>query len=151
MVHYLAKEALLAHGLVKLATRLQLLLQTTQVAGLALVLPFGLIGACWGILIATVLGLGLAQWHLALGCGFTVQQLWAACQKSLQVTALALLPAAVLFVVLPATEDNHIRHILLSGGLTVLAWTLALRWVQHPLWHEVVHAAGPAMRRLAAR
>ncbi len=151
MVHYLAKEALLSHGLVKLATRLQLLLQITQIAGLAAVLPFGLIGACWGLLASAVLGLGLSQWHLARGCGFTGRQLWSACQKSLQVTAVSLLPAALLFVALPATEDNYVRHILLSAGLTLLCWTVSLRFMRHPLWHEVVHAAGPAIRRLAAR
>ena len=151
MVHYLAKEALLAHGLVKPATRLQLVLQLVQVMGLAAVVPYGLVGACWGMLASVTVGLGLSQWHMQQGTGLRWSALWAVCRPSLQVTAVALVPAALLFVLVPASEDNFFRHILASGVLTVGSWLLALRWTQHPLWHELVRAAAPLARRLVVR
>lgn len=151
MVHYAAKEALLAHGLVKPATRLQLLLQLVQVVGLLAVIPFGLVGACWGILASAVLGLCLSHWHLHQSTGLRWPALWAACHKSLLVAAIALTPTALLFALLPATETNYVRHILASGSLTVGGWLVALRWVGHPLWQELARAAQPITSRLALR
>lgn len=144
LVHYLAKEALLSHGRVALATRLQFTLQVAQVLGLAAVLPFGLIGACWGMLAAAVAGLALSQWHMAIGTQFRVQDLWDACRTSLWVTALALAPMGLLFASVTATEANYIRFLIAGGSLTTVAWLLALRATGHPLWSEVQRAIAMA-------
>ena len=148
LAHHLAKEALLSHGNVKLATRLQVLLQITQVLGLAAILPFGLPGACWGLLAAAVVGLALSQWHLHTGTVFTLAHLWSACRASLLVTALALAPMAILFFSIPATESNYLRYLLAGGSLTGLAWLLALKYTRHPLWSELSRASAPLRQRL---
>ncbi len=148
LMHHLAKEALLSHGNVKLATRLQVMLQVTQVLGLIAILPFGLVGACWGLLAAAVVGLALSQWHLHTGTGFTLGHLWSACRASLLVTALALAPMVVLFVVVPATEANYLRYLLAGGSMTALAWLLALRYTVHPLWAELSRAVAPLLQRV---
>ena len=150
LVHYLAKEALVSQGQVKLATRLQLLLQLAQLLGLALVLPFGLIGACWGLLGAALVGLGLSQWHLHTGTQFSLTLLWQACRGSLVVGAAALAPMAVLVLVMPASEHNYVRQLLLGGGATGVCWLLALRASAHPLWTDLVSASLAVRQRLAS-
>lgn len=149
LVHYLAKEALLSHGAVKLATRLQVLLQAVQVMGLAAVIPFGLPGAAWGLLGSALVGLLIAQWHLHTGTSLSLADLWRGCRGSLVVTSLALAPMALLSVVVPAHEGNYLRFLTAGGVLTALSWGLALRYAQHPLWAELVAAAQPIWRRLA--
>lgn len=149
LVHYLAKEALFANGQVKLATRLQVLLQVAQVIGLAAVIPFGLPGACWGLLASALVGLALSQWHLHTGTQFKLAQLWDACRSSLLVTLLALAPMLVAFVSIPATEANYLRYLLLGGTATAGCWLLALRYSAHPLWAELARAGAVVTSRLA--
>ncbi len=149
LVHYLAKEALLSHGRVQLATRLQVMLQVAQVVGLAAVIPFGLTGACWGMLASALAGLALAQWHLHTGTQFGVADLWLACRSSLLVTTLALAPMALIFVLIPATESNYLRYLLLGGAVTGCGWLLALRYSAHPLWAELAGAGAALANRLA--
>jgi O-antigen/teichoic acid export membrane protein len=141
LVHYLAKEALLSHGHIKLATKLQFMLQLTQIVGLAAVLPFGLEGACWGMLASAVIGLGLSQWQMHVGTGFRPGDLWQACRSSLQVSALALAPLVVVVVMVPATETNYIRYLIFTGALIACSWLAALRHVGHPLWAELMRVA----------
>ena len=149
LVHQLAKEALLSHGQVKLATRLQLLIQATQVIGLAAVVPFGLAGACWGMLASSVAGLLLSQWHLRSATGFQLSHLWQACRTSLTVTAIALAPMAVIFATVTATESNYIRYLALGGMATAISWLLGLRYSAHPLWDEILRAAAAARQHWA--
>lgn len=151
LVHQLAKEALLSHGQVKLATRLQLLMQLAQLAGLAAVIPFGLVGACWGMLASAALGLLLSQWHLHTVTGFRMADLWAGCRASLLVSTLTLAPMLVLSVVMPANEGNYIRYLLLGGSATVVCWLLAMHYFRHPLWIELARVARPVRDRLLLR
>lgn len=148
LVHYLAKEALLAHGQVERASRLQLLLQLVQLVGLAAVVPFGLAGACWGLLAASVAGLLISQAHMRQGTGWNLGMVWQGCRHSLGVTALALAPAALLAWLVPADEHNFVRHILVAGTATTLCWLLGLRMLQHPLWPELQRIALPLLARV---
>lgn len=148
LVHQLAKEALLAHGLVKPASRLQLLQQGVQLAGLMAVLPFGLMGACWGLLAAAAVNLVLAQQHLRAATGFGWAALWGALRGSLVVGGLALAPAALLQALLPMAEHNYLAHTAAGATLTALGWLLALRATGHPLWAEIARLGGPVLQRL---
>lgn len=149
LVHYLSKEALLAHGQVKFAARLQVVLQVVQVLGLTAVFPFGLAGVCWGLLASSVAGLAIAQWHLRVGTGLTIAQLWEGCRTSLPVAVLALAPTALFFVLVPATETNYLAHLVITGITTAGCWLVALYYAGHPLWDEIARAVAPAIGRLA--
>lgn len=150
LVHHLSREALLAHGQVALASRLQIVIQMAQFAGLAAVLPFGLAGACWGLCAAALVGLALSQWHLHHGTGFGLGTLWTACRPSALVALLALAPMAALAWAWPAGESNYLRFLACGGALTVSAWLLALRQTAHPLWDELLRAGRPLLQRLGA-
>lgn len=137
LAHYLAKDALLAHGHVKLATQLQFTLQAAQLVGLAAVIPFGLIGACWGLLAASVVGVVLSQWFMHAGTSFRWAQLISACWPSLWISTCALAPMAIVLATTATSESNYIRHLALSSALTIPAWLLALRLSGHVLWGEL--------------
>lgn len=151
VVHYLAKDALLSHGKVQIASRLQLLQQVAQLLGLMAVIPFGLPGACWGLLAASVMGLALSQWHLYVGIGLRLHHLRQACRLSALTSAGALAPALIMALAVPATEANYVWHLLISGASTVLCWLLALRLFGHPLWVELTRACIPLACGLVAR
>ena len=151
LVHYLAKEALLAHGLVKLSSRLQVLLQACHVLGLLAVIPFGLLGGCWGVLAASVAGLLISQWHLWTGVQLRWAHLWQACRGSFVVTAITLTPMLVSLPFVSATEANYGRFMVLGGATTALMWLLALRFTQHALWSELATVASAVAARIRAR
>jgi len=150
LAHYLAKDALLSHGHVKLATQLQFVLQAVQLVGLAAVVPFGLMGACWGMLASAIVGIAVSQWYMWQGTQFRWAQLWEACRSSVIVTVLSLAPMVAIFATVPATEGNYIRFLILGGSITTACWLLALRQVQHPLWAELSRA-GLALQSFAGR
>ena len=151
LVHYLAKEALLAHGLVKLSSRLQILLQACHVLGLLAVIPFGLLGGCWGVLAASVAGLLISQWHLWTGVQLRWAHLWQACRGSFVVTAITLTPMLVSLPFVSATESNYGRFMIFGGVATALMWLLALRITRHALWSELAAVAGVVATRVRAR
>ena len=148
LVHWLAKEALLSHGHVKLSSQLQVLLQGVHVLGLLAVIPFGLPGACWGLLLASLVGLGLSQWHLKIGVQLTWAHIWQACRGSLLVTAITLAPLAASVPLVTAGESNYVRYIVLAGVVTAPMWLLALRLTGHPLWAELSRLVGALQARL---
>ncbi|WP_395701265.1 oligosaccharide flippase family protein [Aquabacterium sp.] len=151
LVHQLSKEALMVQGGVKLASRLQALQQAVQLIGLAAVIPFGLPGACWGLLASQLVGLVLAQWHMHVGTQWRLRQLWQACRESLVVSAAALAPMALLEALWPGTEANYLRQMLLGAACTIVVWLWVLRASGHPLWTEIDTVAAPALRRLLRR
>ena len=151
LVHYLAKEALLAHGMVKLSSRLQVLLQLGHVLGLLAVIPFGLLGGCWGVLAAAVAGLLISQWHLWTGVQLRWAHLWQACRGSCVVTAITLTPMLASLPFVSATETNYGRFMILGGGATLLMWLLALRVTRHALWSELADVAGAVASRIRSR
>ena len=151
LVHYLAKEALLAHGLVKLSSRLQILLQACHVLGLLAVIPFGLLGGCWGVLAASVAGVLISQWQLWTGVQLRWAHLWQACRGSFVVTAITLTPMLVSLPLVSATESNYGRFMVLGGAVTALMWLLALRTTRHALWSEMSAVASAVAARIRAR
>ena len=151
LVHYLAKEALLSHGEVRRASRLQLELQSVQLAGLLAGLPFGLIGACWGLLAGQIVGLWLSQRALQATTGLRSLDVLAACRPSLLLAGLALLPQSALLLIDASTPRQELLWMFVGGILTAGAWLAAMHRLQHPLWFELSNMLGPAMARLRRR
>jgi len=147
VVHHLSRDALLAHGEVKLATKLQLLTQTVQVVGLLAVIPFGLTGACWGLLAAACLNLVLTQLALRKAIGLPWQSVAEACRPSLLVCVATCLPVAAWAWAIPPADQNFLTHLLVAGVLALASAVYAMRLTQHPLWPELVQVAMPAWQK----
>jgi O-antigen/teichoic acid export membrane protein len=150
VVHCLANEALLSQGQVRLSIRLQLMLQAAFVTGLLAAVPFGLLGACLGVLAASLLGLLLAQWHLHQGTGLSLAHTWQGCRGSLLVSTITLAPLLVSLAWVRADEHNFVRYIAVGGTVTALMWLTALRLSHHPLWAELCRLAKAVAGRLRA-
>lgn len=137
LVHAMSREALLAQGQARQANSLQLTLVVLQVLGLLLVVPFGLVGAAWGMVLAAACGLVVSQWFLARGIGLRASQLMYACGPSLVLCLGALLPAAAWALVTGVTLDNYIAFAIGGAVMTALCWLAMLRVTRHPLFDEL--------------
>jgi len=141
MAQHLASALLFALGLVRECNVLELKVQLLRVAGTLLVLPFGLVGACWGLVAAALAGAWLTQRAVRAAAGVTVGALWQATRKSAAVAVCSLLPVAVLVAWLPPDEGNYLRVGGAGAVLLVLGWLAALKALAHPLWLEVTSLA----------
>ena len=137
LTHYLAKEALIAAGDVKRSNALQVAHQSARVLGLFAVLPFGLTGACYGLLAAALTASALAQWNLQRAIGLRFGEVVRACIPSASIAVLAVAPIALWTIFEPVSEANYLRFALLGGSTTAALWLLSLRFLRHPLWAEI--------------
>lgn len=136
LIHYLAKEALIAGGDVKRSNLLQMGIQTSRIAGLFAVVPFGLSGACWGLLAAALFSVAYSQWHLARAIGLRTRDVVKSGLPSLYITALSTAPVALWAAAEGVSEGNFLRFAFAGGAITLTLWLLALRFFRHPLWQE---------------
>lgn len=137
LLYFPAKEAMLAVGKAKESSALQVWTQVMRVVGLLAAIPFGLVGACWGLLVAAVGGAWLAHRYLARVIGLRWDEVMRVARPSLALALLAVLPAWVWSVLVTVGEGNYILFALLASVLTGTLWLLGLRLVRHPLWGEI--------------
>ena len=137
LVYHLAKEALLARGDAKASNILQAVLQGSVVMGLLAVIPFGLTGAAWGVLAASLVGATWSHRALSRAIGLTLKDVFNHTWPSMRVALISVLPVALWTASDPITESNFVRFALLGGAITILLWLLSLRFFRHPLWSEL--------------
>jgi O-antigen/teichoic acid export membrane protein len=151
LIYYPAKEAMLAQGRAKESNSLQMVIQGLRVTGLLAAIPFGLQGACWGLLAASALGAFAAHRFLAASIALrwtdSLEALW----PSLRVATLAVAPFALWTLLMPIDEGNYLRCAVAGGILTTLLWAAAMRGFRHPLWPEVVRIAQACRSRLSRK
>lgn len=138
LIHYLAKDALVAIGDIKRSNFLQMGIQGSRVAGLLAVIPFGLTGACWGLLAAAFLGSLYAQWHLNRAIGLLVGEVARSCRKSFYIAVLSILPVALWASIEAIDDSNYLRFALAGGAITGTIWIFTLRYFKHRLWGEIL-------------
>ena len=138
LTHYLAKEALIAGGDIKRSNTLQIGLQASRILGLLAVIPFGLTGACWGLLAAAIFGTAYSQWNLARTIGLRTRDVVSSCLPSLYISALSTTPVAIWAAIEGISESNFWRFAIIGGATTSVLWIFALRFFRHPLWQEAV-------------
>ena len=138
LVHYQAKEALIAIQEVKFANRLQIYVQFSRIAGLFLVVPFGLMGACFGLLIASVFSFGFSQWYLKRTICLRLADVFRACSTSVLLTILSAGPIGLWLALNPVDETNYLLSGVTGGGIFSLLWIFWLRLLKHPLWDDMV-------------
>ena len=140
LVHYLAREALLAIGKAKNSNNLQASMVTAQILGLMLVIPFGLTGAAWGLLAAAFVGAALSQRALKHAIGLTFSDVVRACLPSVYLTLATVAPITLWVLYSGIGEHNFARFAFGGGLLTASTWLLTLKLLGHPLWLEISKA-----------
>lgn len=151
IIYFPAKEALLAQGLAKESNSLQMIMQGMRVVGLLAAVPFGLPGACWGLLAAAIGGALASHVYLARQSAWTAADAWRAMKPSLLVTAIVILPFFALATVLPIGPSNFVIMGLAGAAICTPLWFLALRWTRHPLWAEITRLLAPLIGRVLGR
>ncbi len=149
--YWLTKEVMIAEGRIEQANRLQFVVQGLRVASLVLVVPYGLMGACWGLVAAAVAGGYIAQGHLHRTLGLSLADLARACMPSAIVTLAVAAPVWLAATLVAQDEHNYIRFLVVCGAASAVLWLLALRYSKHPFWTEIAHVAGSVSARWRAR
>lgn len=146
IVFFLAKEVIIAAGRVDQSNLLQLGVQGSRIFGLLAVIPFGLAGACWGLLAASCFGALFARWMLARTIGLRVRDIAKACLPSAYIAVVSTLPVALWAMVDEISEGNYVYIFFCGGLLMAIAWLIAVRqFMPNTLWIEIVGVA----RRIA--
>jgi O-antigen/teichoic acid export membrane protein len=136
VTYLLAKEVLIARGDARRGNYLQVVTQLARIVGLLAAIPFGLPGACWGLLVAACAGAVMSQRALHDRIGLTLSHMVETCRQSLAIALVSAAPA-VLWAGFGRIDENNYLYVLLLSGLTFGAlWLLCLRTTQHPLWRE---------------
>lgn len=134
----LAGEVMIAQGRVDHSNRLQIAVQGMRVLGLLLVWPFGLVGATWGLVAASVAGAMVAQWFLGRTIQLPWRQVLATCRPSATVALSAGAPAALWAYWAEDRVGLTHYHVLFTGlALSGLAWLCAIAATNHPIWQEM--------------
>ena len=142
LVFVMSREALLAKGCASRANTLQIQITALQVLGLGAVVPWGLVGATWGLVLAAMGGLALSQYHLRRGIHLAGTELFRACLPSLALTVFTAGPLTLATQLVPITVGNFIAWAAVSVVVAVPSWLLGLRLLRHPLWDELAAIAG---------
>lgn len=148
VTYQLAKESLLAKGLVKQSNHLQMVLQGSRVVGLFAVIPFGLLGACWGLFFAAIVGATYAHQQLHRSIGLSLRDMLAACRTSFWLALIPNLPILMWAWLDPVGENNYVRFGVGGGLLTVATWIACLRIFRHRLWAEGVNLGSSLRQRI---
>lgn len=151
LVHYLSKEALLAVGEARRANSLQMQMQGARVIGILAVVPFGLAGACWGLIAASFVGLFAAQRAMFLAIGLCWSDVRKSCTKSAIVTLCTALPLSVFYLYQAPTQQNYAGWLAIATSVSALSWVASLRVVAHPLWPDIVSLAAVVAARFSRR
>ena len=132
-----SREAVLASGDARRASALQMQIVALQVLGLLAAIPFGLPGACWGLVAAAGCGVLFSHWQLHR-LGARVGPMLQACWPSGLLTVISAGPLAVMAWFMPITEENYVVWLLSGGPAATLLWLVGLRELNHPLWKELM-------------
>ena len=137
IVHAMARDALLVRGRAREGNRLQLILVALQACGLLLVIPFGLMGAAWGMAGAAALGLATTQYFLARYIGLRTSELLRGCLPSAYLCLGSVLPVLLWSRVEGVDSENFVFFGVTGGLMTVAAWFVCLHLLRHPLLDEL--------------
>lgn len=138
LVNVFAKEALISNGGVHSSNQLQMICQTTKIAGLLLVIPYGLFGASIGLGIAAVVNFFFGFSYLKASFNLTVVELWNSCKKSVVIAILAGIPILIAKAIWSEDISNyHFWSVIAPVGSAGI-WLAFLLYLKHPLVFEVV-------------
>lgn len=130
-------EALIAAGRIDLSHRLQWINLLSLFPMLALIVPFGLIGAAWGVFASSIISSVIAQRYLDRHMDVAFSLLIARLQRPFIILLFSLAPAAILSLIADQAIDFP-WFIPLAALLTFAAWVSAIIILQHPLSRELL-------------
>lgn len=141
VLYLLATEVLIARGDAAVANFVQAVTQTARVVGILLVIPFGLEGACWGLLGASLVGALAAHRALRKRMDLTLAATFDACRPSLAIALISTAPA-LLWLAFGQIDERNFAYVMAGAVATFgILWLGMLRLMGHPLWNEFCDVA----------
>jgi O-antigen/teichoic acid export membrane protein len=138
LLYWLSAEAMIAEGCIKHSNLLKFLLLILKIAGILFIIPFGLMGVCWGLLAASVLGAVASHMFLHRIISLEFRDVFKACLPSAMTAVICAVPNIFIVAAFGQHHDNAILLLIASGALSFVVWLFAIRLLQHPIWNEVV-------------
>ena len=139
VVYFLATEALIANGDARSGNLLQAVQQALRIAGLLAAVAFGLLGACYGLMVAAAAGGVWAHHVLARKIGLTAREMIRTCVPSMVIALVSAAPALLWAAFGTLDEHNYILAFGATGVAFSVLWLATVRALRHPLWEELVH------------
>jgi O-antigen/teichoic acid export membrane protein len=135
--YYLASEVMIAEGRIDQSNRLQFFVQSLRLASLVLVFPFGLTGACWGLVAAGLGGAFISHQFLHKIIGLHFVDALRACTSSAYVALTSITPALIVVAYTDQTESNFLPVFSGCSVLMAVSWLCAIKFCAHPFWDEI--------------
>lgn len=136
VLYMLATEVLIARGDNAIANYVQAITQAARIVGILFAVPFGLEGACWGLLGASIIGAFVAYRALRMRMGLTLASTIEACRASLAIALVSTAPA-LLWVAFGRIDEGNFAYVMAGAVASFgILWLGALRVTAHPLWNE---------------
>ena len=145
--YWLATEVMIAAGRIDQSNRLQFLVQGTRLLGVLFVIPFGLVGACWGLVASALFGAIISHTYLRKIIDLQFRDVVAACKPSIGVALLSATPAILVHIFSEQSESTYIWLLIGCGIATGLSWLVALKVMNHPLWSEILNVTSTLTAR----
>ena len=148
--YFLTSEVMIAAGRIDQSNRLQFVVQSARLVSLLLVFPFGLTGACWGLVAAALLGAFVSHQYLSRIIGLSFKEVLRAIAPSCWVSLYTMIPIWVLYAFFEQTESNYMVFLITSSGTALVAWLIALRLCGHPFWQELLVIASKLKKQVSS-
>jgi O-antigen/teichoic acid export membrane protein len=145
--YWLATEVMIAEGRIDQSNKLQFLVQGMRLASLALVFPFGVTGACWGLAVGALGGAIISQRFLRRIIGLHFKEVVHACIPSAGVSAISGVPSLLVALFVEQSEANYLVVFMGCSFATGVLWLVALKVCDHPFWPEVASIFGGLKNR----
>jgi len=127
-----------AKGVVATSNYLQMASQGLKILGLLAAIPFGLEGACWGLLSANIAGAFLTHRLLNKHIGFTFAHLLAACTTSGALTLIVFATALLPHLAANTLELGRNATSLISTALAATVWLAYLVKTKHNILNMAI-------------
>lgn len=149
--YYLAGEVMIAEGRIDQSNRLQFLVQSLRLASLVLVFPFGLTGACWGLVAAALGGACISHRFLQRIIGLRLIDAIRTYACSAFVALISIMPPLLIVSHTDQTEENFLPVFLVCSLVMAVSWLCAIKFTGHPFWAEIRLITGNLTSRLARK
>jgi len=136
VTYLLATEVLIARGENAVANSLQAVTQAARVVGVLAGIPFGLEGACVGLVAASLVGTYVSYRALDARIGLTLARTASACLPSLLIALVSAAPAIAIASLVRIDEANYAYVMAFAVASFAVLWLAALRFTGHALWTE---------------
>jgi len=137
ITYFPAKEVLIARGDARLGNFLQVISQIARITGLLAGVFFGLLGACWGLLAAGLVGAICSHKMLLARIGLTLPQVVHACRPSFLIALISTAPTFLWATFGSVDEHNYLYVMAAASASFGLLWLASIRFFRHALWGEL--------------